>query len=242
MMLKSFDFNGKIIDFAHKFERISNYGGNEMSENFENQNSEMVATAPESSKKKFLGVGGFWGAVLEWVVLLGIAVIIALLLRNHVFMMVHVQGGSMQNTLEEGDWLYVNRFLYSPTSADNRGDIVIFRPEQDPEKVYIKRVIAVAGDTIYISLEGNVYLNGEVIDEPFIRNHPMRQTSRFNIAGWGHFTREEPLLIEEGYIFAMGDNRNGSQDSRNLGPIPVERVKGRAVFRVFPFSTFGGIE
>jgi len=191
----------------------------------------------EKPKKKFLGVGGVLGAILEWVVLIGVAVLIALIIRDNVFMMVHVQGPSMQNTLQDRDWLYVHRFLYNPDSADNRGDIVIFRPEQDPDKVYIKRVIAVAGDTIYISSEGDVYVNNEIVDEPYIKE----PNFRIGLRALGDFSRENPKIIEEGYIFTMGDNRNQSQDSRHIGPIPVERIKGRAIFRVFPFSEFGGL-
>jgi len=210
-----------------------------MSDNFENQNGQMVAKKP---KKKFLGVGGVTGAILEWVVLIGVAVLVAFVIRNNVFMMVHVQGSSMQNTLQEGDWLYVNRFLYNPDSASNRGDIVIFTPtdEQDPDnKVYIKRVIAVAGDLIYIdTATSTVFVNGEAVDEPFIKE----ANFSLGLRNLGDFSREEPLEVPEGYIFTMGDNRNGSSDSRNIGLVSVEQVMGRALFRVFPFGSFGGLQ
>ena len=81
--------------------------------------------------------------IREWVVAIAIAVVMALLIRNFVFTLVKVQGSSMQPTLQENDRLYVNRFFYSP----NKGDVVIFKPASDPERPYVKRVIATEGDT-----------------------------------------------------------------------------------------------
>ncbi|MCL2838972.1 MAG: signal peptidase I [Oscillospiraceae bacterium] len=207
-----------------------------MSEN--NENIYNPGAKPKPQKKFFGLVGGLAGEILEWILWLGIAVALALFIRAHVFTLVHVSGESMEYTLENRDWLFVNKFMYSPDSANNRGDIVIFTPEHDrnPSRdVYIKRVIAVVGDTIYIDFTtGNVYLNDEVVDEPFIKDRTRAGGSFIEeLTRAGEWSRETPLLIEEGYVFVMGDNRNNSTDSRALGPRPLDEVMGRAVFRLF---------
>lgn len=178
--------------------------------------------------------------IRDWVVAIAVAVIVALLIRNFVFTLVKVQGQSMEPTLQSEDRLYVNRFLYTP----EKNDIVIFVPESDPDRPYIKRVIATEGDSVYIDFEtGDVYVNDELLDEPYIKEKT-RTTGSYimNLIASGQYSRENPIIIEQDKIFVMGDNRNNSKDSRELGQIPLDEVLGGAVFRFWPINNFGSID
>jgi len=212
-----------------------NFDNFEGLDNFDNQEAEIIESEPPHEKKKtFMGVGGWLGALLEWVVLFVVAFAVAMLIRNFVFIVVHVSGPSMEPTLQDRDWLYVNRFMYTP----DRGDIIIFEPHQDAERVYIKRVIALAGDSLYIDLAtGDVILNDEVLYEPFINDR-----TAIGLRSLGDFSRENPFVVDDGYIFVMGDNRNQSRDSRELGQIPLDEIMGRALFRLWPFGAFGVLQ
>ena len=202
-----------------------------MSEN--NENIYNPEAKPKPQKKFFGLVGGIAGEILEWILWLGIAVALALFIRAHVFTLVHVSGPSMEPTLQDRDWLFVNKLMYTPDSPENRGDIVIFIPDHpnNPRRdVYIKRVIAIGGDTIYIdTISGTLYLNDVAQYEPYIRE----QNVRVGLGALGDFSRDNPLVIDDGYVFVIGDNRNQSSDSRNLGKIPADDIMGRAVFRLF---------
>jgi len=142
--------------------------------------------------------------------------------------MIHVAGISMEPTIQHDEWFALN----SNVSTLNRGDIIVFESPREAERDryirYVQRLIAVAGDTIYIDFDnGNVYLNDEVIDEPFIME-PTRAQGAFitELIRHGEWSRENPLVIEDGYVFTMGDNRNNSTDSRMFGPVPVELIRG----------------
>lgn len=177
--------------------------------------------------------------ILDWVVAILIAVGLALIIRNYVFTLVKVQGESMEPTLQNSDRLYVNRFLYTP----EKGDVVIFVPGSDPNRPYIKRVIATEGDTLYIDPEtGDLYVNDVLLDEPYIKNKSTRFGPYiFSLMQKGEYSRENPMVIEDDHIFAMGDNRNNSKDSRDLGQIPENEILGGAVFRFWPFNNIGSL-
>ena len=137
-----------------------------------------------------------------------------------------VSGDSMEPTVSNGDLLFID----SRAETFERGDIIVFEAQYDCECLtHFKRVIAVAGDAIYIDIvEGNVYLNGEILDEPYIME-PMRTSGSFMRSG--EFSRENPFVVEDGYVFVMGDNRNNSNDSRGNGPVSLERIRGRVTIR-----------
>ncbi len=178
--------------------------------------------------------------VWEWVQAIVIAVVVALLLRNYVLTLAKVDGQSMEPTLQHADRLYVNRVAYTP----EKGDVIIFEPASDPGRPYIKRVIATEGDTVYIDFEtGDVYVNDKIIDEPYIKEPTHRKDAYIDFLIWsGHYSKEEPIKIEEGYFWAMGDNRNNSSDSRALGPIPVKELIGHATFRFWPLNNMGTVD
>ncbi len=180
---------------------------------------------------------GWKKEAFEWAEAIVVAVVIALIIKAFLFTLVTVEGESMQNTLHTGDRLFVWRLGYTPQN----GDIVVFRPERDKTKPYIKRVIATAGQTIDIDFaKGIVIVDGKVIDEDYIK---MPTTAPGDV--------KFPVTVPEGYFFAMGDNRGHSKDSRysvvgsadnSSGLIKNKSLLGHALFRLWPFSQFGGLE
>lgn len=172
--------------------------------------------------------------IFEWVQAIVIAVIIAFVLRTFVLTLVKVQGESMEPTLQQSDRLYVNRFMYNP----EKGDIIIFRPASDPKRPYVKRVIATEGDTVYIDFEsGEVFVNGEVLNEPYILEPTHRNGSYItSLMENGTYSKENPIVVEKDKIFVMGDNRNNSKDSREIGQVPKDEIIGHALFRFWPLS------
>ena len=161
----------------------------------------------------------------EWVQSLVGSVLVVVAIFTFVIRMMGVDGHSMLNTLQHGDrLLVVNSMLYHDYKY---GDIVILRKngvfDDDP---IVKRVIAVEGQTVYIDFaEGIVYVDGEALEEDYIRE------PTYTAEG-----TEFPLTVPEGSIFVMGDNRNGSSDSRDyrLGTVDTRYVIGKAAFLIFP--------
>lgn len=161
----------------------------------------------------------------EWVQSLVGSVLVVVAIFTFVIRMMGVDGHSMLNTLQHGDrLLVVNSMLYHDYKY---GDIVILRKngvfDDDP---IVKRVIAVEGQTVDIDFaEGIVYVDGEALEEDYIRE------PTYTAEG-----TEFPLTVPEGSIFVMGDNRNGSSDSRDyrLGTVDTRHVIGKAAFLIFP--------
>ena len=161
----------------------------------------------------------------EWVQSLVGSVLVVVAVFTFVIRMMGVDGHSMLNTLQHGDrLLVVNSMLYHDYKY---GDIVILRKngvfDDDP---IVKRVIAVEGQTVDIDFaEGIVYVDGEALEEDYIRE------PTYTAEG-----TEFPLTVPEGSIFVMGDNRNGSSDSRDyrLGTVDTRYVIGKAAFLIFP--------
>ncbi len=177
--------------------------------------------------------------IRDWVIAIAIAVVLALIIRNFVFTLVKVQGASMEPTLQNSDRLFVNRMFYNP----ERGDVIIFEPESDPNHPYVKRVIAIEGDTIYIDFEsGDIYVNDELIEEKYIKEPTERAGSYImELVDNDSYSRETPIVVQPDYVFAMGDNRNNSKDSREIGQVPVDEIMGEAVFRFWPLNEFGSV-
>lgn len=160
--------------------------------------------------------------IKDWVISIAIAVVIALFIRHFVVELYLVDGPSMRPTLQNQERLVVNKFIYNLHDPE-RGDILVFQYPKDPSRDFIKRVIAVPGDTIEIR-DGHVYVNGELKNEPYILS-----TTR----------GDYPLAtVPEGHIFVMGDNRNNSEDSRfaDVGMVPFDLIKGKAVLIFWPMD------
>jgi signal peptidase I len=167
----------------------------------------------------------------EYVEAVLIAVILALVFRQFVIQAFRIPSGSMEKTLLVGDFLFVNKFLYGAklpwtdirlpaVRQPQRGDIIVFKSPSDGRD-FIKRCVAVAGDTL--ELRGTeLYINGELQDEPYAQ---YVRHGRRGVFG--------PIVVPEGHLFMMGDNRDNSQDSRVWGFLPLHMVKGKAMFIYF---------
>jgi signal peptidase I len=165
--------------------------------------------------------------VIMFVVMLAFCV--SVVIREHVIIGTEVEGSSMQNTLFDGD----NVYLLNTKKIQN-GDIVRLdnpRPHvvdgRIDDKYLIKRIIASAGDSIMIPGDGYVYVNGEKLDESYIKEDGV---TNYRDGDDNQFISEG--VIPEGYIFVMGDNRKISMDSRTFGLISVNNVHGKALFLV----------
>lgn len=169
---------------------------------------------------------------IEWVKSIVTAVVIAILIKTFIFNTTYVLGNSMFPTLHEKDRLFANKIsLYFSTPS--RGDIVVLEAPDEVKKDYIKRVIGVAGDNIEIK-DGNVYLNGEKLDEPYLDKD-----------AYTHIYDESYWEIPEEQLFVLGDNRNpgASKDSRVFGCISTDSIKGITGFRYFPINDrFGTLD
>ena len=203
--------------------------------------------------------------LLEWIYCILIALVLAIAFRYFIGTPTVVKQPSMYDTLEEGQRLWLNRWVRTVDGDYHRGEIVTFEApseplvsleeadnnnpkaiyDEDPEGIfskftyyileinktsYIKRIIGVEGDRIKIE-EGKVYLNGEELDEPYLDEGVITEG--------GVYT---DIVVPEGYVFVMGDNRSHSTDSRNFGCVPVERLESRVAFRFWPFSKFGKVD
>ena len=174
--------------------------------------------------------------VVEWLVVIGCGVLIAVGAREFLVQAFWIPSPSMSPTLEVDDRVLVNKLSYL-THDVNHGDLVVFeRPpqassDQDGEiKDLIKRVIAVGGDTIECH-DSTIYINGEGRDEPYL-------VDGTPACGGGscELDRQE---IPDGMVFVMGDNRTNSEDSRCFGPIDEDTIVGRAFITVLPLSRLG---
>src|SRR6202035_2722241 len=182
-----------------------------------------AATAPTSSASSLLR------EVFEVVVL----AIILYFGISFAVQAVHVEGLSMYATLDDNDYLIANKIDYR-LHPPQRGDIIILRPPTDNSKDFIKRVIALPGERLFIR-DGHVYINGHLLDEPYL---PEAWTTLNNPAPW---SVGDGAVIPANEYFVMGDNRNRSQDSRIFGPIGRDRIDGKAWFRIWPLDHFGNI-
>jgi signal peptidase I len=164
----------------------------------------------------------------------------AVLITTFIVQPVRVEGTSMLPQLHDGERVLVNKFLYSldgwPTQdlsigrAVQRGDVVVFYYPNDPSTRYVKRVIGVPGDSVRIDRDGRVYVNGGMLDEPYLSGEytqwPISMAS---------------TTVSDHYYFVLGDNRDNSSDSRSWGLVPEKYICGEAVFRFWPLTDIGPV-
>lgn len=176
----------------------------------------IAQSSPERKSGKWLAAG------FEWVGSAVTALVAVALIFTLLFRVVSVDGASMSYTLTHGDRLVLSSYPYTP----ERGDIVVITRSNDSP--LIKRVIGIAGDTIRIDGEtGQVFRNDEVLDEPYILGAVRDGTTPQN-------GMDEEIIVPEGTVFAMGDNRHDSLDSRMLGCFPLDDVVGKVLLRLAP--------
>ena len=162
--------------------------------------------------------------IKDWIVSIVVAVALAMFIRTFIVELYVVDGPSMRPTLESEQRLVVNKFIYR-FHPPEKGDVLVFQYPRDPSRDFIKRVIAVPGDTIEIR-EGRVLVNDQLLTENYILEK----------------TRSEypKATVPEGHIFVMGDNRNNSEDSRfaDVGFVPYDLIKGKAMLVFWPISAY----
>jgi len=176
---------------------------------------------PATTEEKGSAIWRFLLDVLETVVLS------ALLFAgiNAVSARIRVDGYSMEPTLHNGEFVIVNKMAYRLGNPQH-GDVIVFHYPRDPEQEYIKRIVGLPGDRVQVR-DGQVYVNDQLINEPYIAAAPKYQSE------WS---------VPENALFVLGDNRNNSSDSHNWGPVPMEYVVGKALFIYWPPEAWGTIE
>ena len=204
--------------------------------------------------------------VIEWIVCIVVAVVLALIVRTFIGTPTIVKMSSMFPTLQEGERLLLNKISLNLGNELQRGDIItlespsttivvasqydadnpVAQYNYEPKGLfnkfryyvlemgktsYIKRVIATAGEHITIKND-KVYINGELLQEDYLSSTVKTRAEN------GMFT---DLTVPEGYVFVMGDNREHSTDSRAFGCVPLNKVEGKVLTRIFPFNKFGKV-
>jgi signal peptidase I len=171
--------------------------------------------------------------VREYAEAIGIALLLALFIRTYVVQAFKIPSGSMLPTLQVGDHILVNKFIYGtelpmlgrvlPITSPQRGDVIVFIYPVDPSKDFIKRVIAVAGDEVQVRRK-HVYINGMPWDDPYayFGDGEERERGRSPRDNYG------PVTIPPEHVFVMGDNRDRSYDSRFWGFVDLDQIKGKA--------------
>ena len=168
---------------------------------------------PRSSKKS----GGF----LEFLIIFLVTFALVFgFVRPFVVEAFYIPTESMVPTLEVGDRVFVNKFVYR-FSQPKRGDVVVFGSTEGEQEDLIKRVVGVPGDEVAV-FDGALYVNGERWEEPYL-NRDLPDTSYY-----------APTTVPEGKVFVMGDNRANSRDSRFFGPLPIDNIEGEAFFVFWP--------
>ena len=197
-----------------------------------NRSSAAQRLASESEPKS-VGDAAPKSVFREYGEALFVALLLALFIRTFVVQAFKIPSGSMLPTLQIGDHILVNKFVYGvrlpfldAEIADfgdpSRGDVVVFVYPEDPQKDFIKRVVAVGGDTVEVR-DKRLLVNGEAVSDPYA-------TYAEGLDGVPVPTRDQfgPFAVPPGEIFVMGDNRDRSYDSRFWGPVKVDHVKGKA--------------
>lgn len=201
---------------------------------------------------------------LEWLKSIAVALVVWMFLRTFLVEAFRIPSGSMQQTLQIGDFLFVNKFLYGAevplihkrlpaVREPERGDIVVFDSVEEPDMKIVKRLIGVPGDTLQM-VEGRLFRNGARVDEPYATPIDPRRTEdplmRARMREWqmSHYAGTPPrsyspdlhdwgpIVVPQESLFVMGDNRDGSYDGRYWGFLPRANVRGTPLLVYFSYD------
>lgn len=187
------------------------------------------ATQIEPEKNKQSSMKGFLRDLIFYGLLIFVCIYI---IPNFVMQRTIVDGASMENTLSDGDNLYVEKISYRFDKL-KRFNIIVFYPYgRENEEYYVKRIIGMPGETVQI-IGNDIYIDGEILEENYGKD-PIEDPGRASV----------PITLDKDEYFVMGDNRTISKDSRfsNVGNVKKENIGGRAFFRISPFRKFGKID
>ncbi|RJO63861.1 MAG: signal peptidase I [Candidatus Omnitrophota bacterium] len=179
-----------------------------------------------------------WSVLREWTESLLIAFMLAMVIRTFFVQAFKIPTGSMRQTLIEGDVILVNKFLYGPKipfmdirlfglREPRRGDVIVFIYPKNTKKDFIKRLVAVGGETVEIK-NGTVYVNDKPLTDPVFS-----QRYYYNRGSWGEGGVK--IRVPENNFFVLGDNSASSEDSRYWGFVPRKNILGKAVLIYWPF-------
>jgi signal peptidase I len=188
---------------------------------------ETIATAKRASEPSGTASEARTPVLGLWIRDLLISATVSVLIILFLYQPVRVEGTSMLPRLEDHDRLFINKFVYHFSSIE-RGDVVVFHYPRDPEKSYIKRVIAVPGDRIRID-HGSVWLNSKPLPEGYV---PEAYRDSRSMA---------EIVVPDDSYFMMGDHRSISSDSREFGPVERDLIYGKAVFVYWPAKDLGTV-
>jgi signal peptidase I len=185
------------------------------------------STSPSTPTEQAPSLLSLRHEIRVWTRDLLIAIGLALVIIVFLYQPVKVEGTSMAPLLSDQERIFINKFVYR-FEAIHRGDVVVFWYPLDRSKSFIKRVIALPGETVTIR-EGVVTVNGTVVPEPYVP--PQYE----DVSDYG------PTRVPGDSYFVMGDHRISSNDSRVFGPVPSQFIYGRAVFAYWPVDHFGSL-
>ena len=186
-------------------------------------------------------------ALREYFESIVIAVILALFIRTFIVQAFKIPTGSMENNLLVGDHLLVNKFVFGPSessiermllpeTAVKRGDVVVFKYPEEPDRDFIKRVIGLPGETLELRHK-QVYINGRPLDEPYVHFLVPPSTHAQEFAAYDVREQFGPVTVPDDKYFVMGDNRDNSQDSRYWGFLPRDYIKGKALLVYWSYES-----
>ncbi len=173
---------------------------------------------------------GIFGIIWEFVESIVFAAAIFTIVYLFLFQPNQVSGNSMYPTFFDKEYILTDKISYK-LGQPKHGDVIVFKAPPNPEKDYIKRIIAVPGDQVRVQ-GGKVYLNEELLDENYLPANMITQPSAFLREGQNYVVPSNNYIV-------MGDNRGGSDDSRHWGLVKTSDFIGKVFFRYFPLTRFG---
>ncbi len=193
------------------------------------EEKEVITTLPQMQKKPF------WKEALEYIIWLASVVVIVQVIIHFVGIFSVVDGESMEPTLYNGEYLWVDKMKYH-FSEPERFDVIIFPVEYRGETThFVKRIIGMPGETVFIDENGAIIIDGEVLVESY---------GKEVIQHYNRGNADESITLGEDEYFVLGDNRNHSSDSRypSVGNIKRDEILGRALVRLWPLNQIGIID
>ncbi|MCI9532747.1 MAG: signal peptidase I [Lachnospiraceae bacterium] len=191
-----------------------------------------VGASMESNEKEAPKKKGVLAETVSFALYIAVVFLVTYVVIHYVGQRTQVSGMSMEYTLSDGDNLIVDKISYRFHDPE-RFDIIVFPFLKEEETYYIKRIIGLPGETVQIGEDGAIFINGEELEESYGREVIQNPGAA-----------AEPITLQEGEYFVLGDNRNASSDSRDpsVGMVKRENIIGRAWLRLYPFDKIGFIK